>query len=37
MYRSYIAIENTFREMYREAIQERIYKLNSWITSLDEL
>ena len=37
MYRSYIAIENTFREMYREAIQERIYKLNSWITSLDEM
>lgn len=37
MYRSYIAIENTFREMYREAIQERIYKLNSWIVSLDEM
>jgi len=36
IYKSYIAIENTYRELYCEAIKKRIRKLYSWLSSLDD-
>ena len=37
MYKSYIALENTYREIYSTAIQRRISKINGWIENLDDM
>ena len=37
MYKSFIAVENTYREIYSTAIQKRISKINGWIENLDDM
>ena len=37
MYKSYIALENTFRALYSSAVSRRISRLYGWLASLDEM
>lgn len=37
LYRSYISIENTYREMYSRALKNRIRKIYDWFNRLDQL
>jgi hypothetical protein len=37
LYRSYISIENTYRDLYSRALKGRIRKIYNWFNRLDEL
>ena len=37
MYKSYIAIENTYRYIYSTNISRRIHKIYGWLTNLDDI
>lgn len=37
MCRSYILVENQFRELYCKALEKRISKLNSWLDELEQM
>ena len=37
MYKSYLHIENSYREMYRSLIQVKISKLNGWIDAFGDM
>jgi hypothetical protein len=37
LYKSYIALENTYREMYRAGLNRKIRKIWGWIDNLEEM
>jgi len=37
LYKSYIAFENAYREIYRRGLNRKISELNGWLESLDDM
>jgi hypothetical protein len=37
LYKSYIAFENAYREIYRRGLNRKISELNGWLENLDDM